>query len=57
MGMAYCLEIHGWLAARAGRHVRAAWLLGAAAPLWDRAGGTLGGTAGTVALDTAPVYG
>jgi predicted ATPase/DNA-binding CsgD family transcriptional regulator len=45
MGMAYCLEIHGWLAARAGRHVRAAWLLGAAAPLWDRAGGTLGGTA------------
>jgi predicted ATPase/DNA-binding CsgD family transcriptional regulator len=45
MGMAYCLEIHGWLAARAGRHVRAAWLLGAANPLWDRAGGRLGGTA------------
>ena len=45
MGMAYCLEIHGWLAARAGRHVRAAWLLGAADPLWDRAGGRLGGTA------------
>ena len=44
MGMAYCLEIHGWLAARAGRHVRAAWLLGAADPLWDRAGGRLGGT-------------
>ena len=45
MGMAYGLEIHGWLAARAGRHVRAAWLLGAANPLWDRAGGRLGGTA------------
>jgi predicted ATPase/DNA-binding CsgD family transcriptional regulator len=45
MGMAYCLEIHGWLAARAGRHVRAAWLLGAAEPLWQRAGGRLGGTA------------
>ena len=44
MGMAYCLEIHGWLAARAGRHVRAAWLLGAAEPLWQRAGGRLGGT-------------
>ena len=45
MGMAYCLEIHGWLAARAGRCVRAAWLLGAAHPLWQKAGGTLGGTA------------
>ncbi len=45
MGMAYCLEIHGWLAARAGRHVRAAWLLGAADPLWQKAGGRLGGTA------------
>jgi predicted ATPase/DNA-binding CsgD family transcriptional regulator len=45
VGTAYCLEIHGWLAARAGRHVRAAWLLGAADPLWERAGGRLGGTA------------
>ena len=45
VGMAYCLEIHGWLAARVGRHVRAAWLLGAADPLWKRAGGRLGGTA------------
>jgi predicted ATPase/DNA-binding CsgD family transcriptional regulator len=45
VGTAYCLEIHGWLAARAGRHVRAAWLLGAAEPLWERAGGRLGGTA------------
>ena len=45
VGTAYCLEIHGWLAARVGRHVRAAWLLGAAEPLWELAGGTLGGTA------------
>jgi non-specific serine/threonine protein kinase len=43
IGVAYCLEIHGWLAARAGRHVRAAWLLGAADPLWTQAGGRLGG--------------
>jgi non-specific serine/threonine protein kinase len=45
VGTAYCLEIHGWLAARAGRPVRAAWLLGAADPLWALAGGRLGGTA------------
>jgi predicted ATPase/DNA-binding CsgD family transcriptional regulator len=45
VGTAYCLEIHGWLAARVGRHVRAAWLLGAADPLWELAGGRLGGTA------------
>jgi non-specific serine/threonine protein kinase len=45
VGTAYCLEIHGWLAARAGRHVRAAWLLGAADRLWELAGGRLGGTA------------
>jgi predicted ATPase/DNA-binding CsgD family transcriptional regulator len=45
VGTAYCLEIHGWLAARAGRHVRSAWLLGAADPLWALAGGRLGGTA------------
>jgi predicted ATPase/DNA-binding CsgD family transcriptional regulator len=45
VGMAYCIEIHGWLADRAARHVRAAWLLGAANALWERAGGRLGGTA------------
>jgi DNA-binding CsgD family transcriptional regulator len=45
MGMAYCLEVHGWLADRANRHRRAAWLLGAAEPLWKKAGGRLGGTA------------
>jgi predicted ATPase/DNA-binding CsgD family transcriptional regulator len=44
VGTAYCLEVHGWLAARAGRHVRACWLLGAAQPLWELAGGRLGGT-------------
>ncbi|HVT71177.1 MAG TPA: LuxR C-terminal-related transcriptional regulator, partial [Trebonia sp.] len=44
-GMAYCLKLHGWLAARAGRHERAAWLLGAADPLWRRADGRLGGAA------------
>jgi non-specific serine/threonine protein kinase len=45
VGTAYCLEVHGWLAARVGRHVRACWLLGAAQPLWELAGGRLGGTA------------
>jgi predicted ATPase/DNA-binding CsgD family transcriptional regulator len=45
VGMAYCLEIHGWLAVRAGRYVRAAWLLGGADSLWQVAGGRLGGTA------------
>jgi predicted ATPase/DNA-binding CsgD family transcriptional regulator len=43
IGVAYCLEIHAWLAARAGRPIRAAWLLGAADPLWKQAGGRLGG--------------
>lgn len=45
VGIAYCLEIHGWLAVRAGRYVRAAWLLGGADALWKVAGGRLGGTA------------
>jgi non-specific serine/threonine protein kinase len=45
VGLAYCLEIHGWLAVRARRPARAAWLLGAADSLWTRAGGRLGGTA------------
>jgi predicted ATPase/DNA-binding CsgD family transcriptional regulator len=44
-GVAYALEALGWLAARDGRHVRAAWLLGAAGPLWAHAGGRLGNTA------------
>jgi predicted ATPase/DNA-binding CsgD family transcriptional regulator len=43
VGTACSLEILGWLAARDGRHARAAWLLGAADPLWARAGGRLTG--------------
>ena len=39
--MACCLEVLGWLAARHARFDRAAWLLGAAEPLWRRAGSRL----------------
>jgi predicted ATPase/DNA-binding CsgD family transcriptional regulator len=45
IGEAYALEVFAWLAADAGRYQRAAWLLGAAQALWERAGGTLGGSA------------
>jgi len=45
VGIAFTLEVLGWLAARAGRHQRAAWLLGAADPFWIRAGGRLAATA------------
>ena len=45
VGTAYALEGLGWLAARKGRPERAAWLLGAADPLWKRAGGRLSSTA------------
>jgi len=41
--MAYCLEALGWLAATREQHDRAAWLLGAADPLWQRAGRRLSG--------------
>jgi DNA-binding CsgD family transcriptional regulator len=41
LGIAFTLEILGWLAARSGNHQRAAWLLGGADPLWERAGGRL----------------
>jgi non-specific serine/threonine protein kinase len=44
LGIAYALEALGWLAARDGRHERAAWLLGAADPLWAPAGGRLSHT-------------
>ena len=44
-GVAYALEVLGWLAAREGRPVRAAWLLGAADPLWAHTGSRLGDTA------------
>jgi non-specific serine/threonine protein kinase len=45
LGIAATLELLGWLAARAGSHQRAAWLLGGADPLWERAGGRLAASA------------
>jgi predicted ATPase/DNA-binding CsgD family transcriptional regulator len=45
LGVAASLELLGWLAARAGSHQRAAWLLGGADPLWERAGGRLAASA------------
>jgi predicted ATPase/DNA-binding CsgD family transcriptional regulator len=41
VGIAFCLEVIGWLAAAWERHDRAAWLLGAADSLWQRAGSRL----------------
>jgi predicted ATPase/DNA-binding CsgD family transcriptional regulator len=43
-GTAYALEVLGWVAARTGHHRRAAWLLGAADPLWERCGTRLSST-------------
>jgi predicted ATPase/DNA-binding CsgD family transcriptional regulator len=43
MGIAHCLEVLAWLAARQRRHDRAAWLLGAAAALWQRTGRRVSG--------------
>jgi predicted ATPase/DNA-binding CsgD family transcriptional regulator len=45
VGDAYPLEVFAWLAADAGRWRRAAWLLGAAAAVWERTGGRLSGSA------------
>jgi non-specific serine/threonine protein kinase len=45
VGIAYALELFGWLAAGDGRHERAAWLLGAAEPLWMSSGSRLSSTA------------
>jgi hypothetical protein len=45
VGTAYCLEMLAWLAAGQQGYERAAWLLGAADSLWDRAGTRLGGNA------------
>ena len=42
-GTAFALELLGWLAAGCGREQRAAWLLGAAGPLWEQAGGRFAG--------------
>ncbi len=45
VGMAYALEVLGWLAAREARPERAAWLLGATDPMWQQAGRRLSSTA------------
>jgi non-specific serine/threonine protein kinase len=45
IGMAYGLEVFGWLQLKTGAPGRAAWLLGAAAPLWERGGVRFSGTA------------
>ncbi|MFC1419769.1 ATP-binding protein [Streptacidiphilus cavernicola] len=42
-GIAYALEVLAWLAVRVRRHIRAAWLLGAAAVCWKRSGQPLSG--------------
>jgi predicted ATPase/DNA-binding CsgD family transcriptional regulator len=55
LGMAFTLELLGWLAARSGSHQRAAWLLGGADPLWERAGGRLAATASFGRLHTEAV--
>ena len=38
VGMAYALDVLGWLSVKTGSPVRTAWLLGAADPLWKRGG-------------------
>jgi non-specific serine/threonine protein kinase len=45
LGIGYALEVFAWLASRAGRHGRCAWLLGAADVLWERTGKRLSNTA------------
>jgi DNA-binding NarL/FixJ family response regulator len=45
VGIAYCLETLGWLAAGAQRYRRTTWLLGAAEALWELAGSRVGGNA------------
>ena len=45
VGMAYCLEVLGWLAARGARFEQAARLLGAADSLWRGTGNRLSGIA------------
>lgn len=42
LGMGLALQVFAWLACRAGRHARCAWLLGAADEVWARAGSRLG---------------
>jgi predicted ATPase len=45
VGMAYALDILGWVSLKVGRPERAAWLLGAAQPLWERSSAPFSGTA------------
>ncbi|OIV37688.1 hypothetical protein BIV57_09675 [Mangrovactinospora gilvigrisea] len=44
IGIGYCLEGMAWLAADAGRYIRAAWLLGASDAQWQQTGARLSGT-------------
>jgi non-specific serine/threonine protein kinase len=44
IGMAYGLDVLGWVSAKAGRPERTAWTLGAADPLWARGGARFSGT-------------
>lgn len=45
IGMAYALEVLGWLSLKTGLPEQTAWLLGAAQPLWERGGVRFSGTA------------
>jgi non-specific serine/threonine protein kinase len=45
VGIAYCLSVLAWIALGQERYERATWLLGAADPLWERAGSRLSGDA------------
>ncbi len=38
VGMAYALDVLGWLSVKTGSPARTPWLLGAAEPLWERSG-------------------
>ena len=45
VGMGWCLETLAWVAAAKRQFGRTAWLLGAADPLWEKAGSRLSGNA------------
>jgi predicted ATPase/DNA-binding CsgD family transcriptional regulator len=53
LGMAYPLDGAAWIAAAQGRHARAAWILGAADPVWRIASGRLAGNPGLEACHAA----
>jgi predicted ATPase/DNA-binding CsgD family transcriptional regulator len=50
MGIGYALEGSAYVAAALGRHTRAAWLLGAADPLWEMLGSRLGRNPGLLGV-------